>query len=169
MSPTIQFTTFLSGVAGAVAMSAAGAVARRRGLRFDLETLAGTVVVPRPSRTARIVGFATQLGVGGVLAQGYRIAFRQLGIRPAVRTGAALGFFHGLAAGAALAAAPLLHPRIPDRVERPGVFMLRRGRREAALLIIVHVIFGTVVGSLIGASRGDPPGERALPSSFGPT
>lgn len=150
---TIDPATYAAGVSGAFAMSAASAAGRRAGIDVDLELLAGTQAGLAPGWPAWWVGLASQCAIGGLFAHGYQFAFEQLRIRPAPAMGAVLGLIHGAAAGVALAAAPIAHPQIPEVVDPPGAFMLRRGHAEAGVFLGIHVLFGVVVASLL--SRTD--------------
>jgi hypothetical protein len=148
----VDRTAYAAGMLGAAAMSAAAAAGRRAGINVELEMMMGTMV-RSPGSQAWLLGLAGQIATGGVLAQGYRLMFEELGIRPTAAAGAALGLLHGGVAGAALAAAPLAHPRMPEEVDPPGAFMRRAGGREAALFLGVHVLFGAIVASCLSRSR----------------
>lgn len=139
---------FGAGVAGAAAMMAAAEAARSPVMR-DLQELAGTLTASPGSEKSELLGFAAQLVNGGLLAEGYRAAFRVSGIRPTWRTGLALGAAHGMVAGAALSAVPALHPRVPDNIPAPRPFMLRRGARGAVMLVALHALFGAVTGAML--------------------
>ena len=139
---------FGAGVAGAAAMMAA-ADAAGSPVMHDLQELAGTLAAPPGSEKSELLGFASQLVNGGLLAAGYRTAFRLSGVRPTWRTGLAFGAAHGLIAGATLAAVPALHPRVPSEIAAPRPFLLRRGPRGAMTLVALHALFGAVVGAML--------------------
>ena len=148
----IDPVTAAAGIGGALAMSFATGAGRRAGLDVDLETLAGTQLGLPPGPRAWWAGLLSQCAVGSLLfAQGYRVAFEQLQLRPTPLRGAVLGLLHGAAAGAALAAAPLVHPQMPDTIPPPGPFMLHRGAGAAMLFVGVHALFGAIVATAVDA------------------
>jgi hypothetical protein len=114
---------------------------------------AGTVAGAPPTPARRRAGLAVQLVNGGLLALPYSAAFERLPRVPAWVLGAGLGVLHSLAAGAALAAVPAVHPEIPGRLPEPGPFFARQGRGAVAVLIATHVLYGAVVGAAYGAGR----------------
>lgn len=139
--------TYLAGVAGAAAMSVCARVARSAGVGMDLEMLMGTAFGVPPGPGARAVGQVAQLVTGGALACGYQYTFERLCFPMSPSTGAMAGAAHGALAGVSLALAPVVHPQIPDRMDAPGAFMLRKGRREAVLFVMLHVLFGAIIGA----------------------
>lgn len=139
--------TYLAGVTGAAAMIAAARLARGAGIRVDMEMLMGTACGLRPGARARALGQVAQLLTGGILACGYRYGFDRLRLPMSPLTGAVAGVAHGAVAGTSLALAPMVHPHIPERVDAPGAFMLREGKREAVLFMMLHVLFGAVIGA----------------------
>lgn len=128
-------------------MSVAARVARSAGVGVDMEMLMGTAFGVHPGARARALGQIAQLLTGGVLACGYRYSFERLRVPMSPLAGAIAGMAHGVVAGVSLALAPVVHPQIPDRVDAPGAFMLRKGRREAVLFVMLHVLFGAIIGA----------------------
>lgn len=144
---------------GAAATSAMMIASRALGspVMADLHALAATVVRPRGSIAGDAVGHAAQLINGGLFAQAYEVALTRGPLSPGWRAGAALGLAHGVAAGLLLGAVPPLHPRVPDEVPAPGIFMRRRGAGAGVMLVALHGLYGAFVGAVIGA------GDRARP------
>jgi hypothetical protein len=141
----------LAGVLGAGAMSALTALARRRGVPVDFESMLGTLAGGAPTRARRRAGLALQLANGGLLAQAYALVLDRV---PASGwfTGAALGLFHSLAAGGVLAAVPMVHPEVPRRLPEPGPFYARQGVAAAIVFVAVHVLYGAIVGVVYGTA-----------------
>lgn len=102
-----------------------------------------------------MVGQIGQVATGGMLAYGYRLLFQALSVRRTWATGAFVGVAHGLVSGTALAFAPLVHPQIPGSISPPGMLMRREGWRQGATFVLLHVLFGAVVGLLIDAGASE--------------
>ena len=147
---------FGGGVVGAVAMMAAAKALGSPVMR-DLERLSGTLVFEPRTPASRMTGTAMQLVNGGLLAQGYLEAMRRL--RPVQRgwqDGLAIGIMHGVVAGVVLGFVPAVHPRVPEEVAAPGLFMSGRGAQAAVTLIALHALFGAVVGAAINRRSAAP-------------
>lgn len=144
---------YAGGMAGAAAMSAVAAVGRRAGIDVNLETMLGAQVGDPRRHSTWLLGLAAQFVNGAIFARGYALVLDRLGLAPTVRRGAALGLLHGIVAGAAMTAAPAVHPKIPSEIPKPGPFMLRHGGREAALFLAVHVLFGVIVTASMRGRR----------------
>jgi hypothetical protein len=143
---------FMAGVLGAGAMSALTAVARRRGVDVDFESMLGTIAGGRPSPARRRVGFALQLVNGGLLAQLYAAVLDRTPQTPGWVIGAIVSLLHSLAAGGVLAAVPAMHPEVPRRLPKPGAFYAQRGPAAVALLVVGHVVYGAIVGAVYAAT-----------------
>ena len=128
----------------------------------DLERLTGTMVAEPRTCASRMTGAAIQFVNGGLLAQGYLEAMSRLRLRQrGWQKGLAIGIMHGVAAGVLLGLVPAVHPRVPEEVVPPGLFMSRRGAHGAVALIALHALFGAVVGAAI-SRRSATPGLRSI-------
>jgi hypothetical protein len=126
--------------------------------RMDLPLLLGTLFVADPDR-ARALGFGVHVVNGQVFALLYAAAFAVHG-RATWWLGAVIGLIHGVVALAVLVPAlPAIHPRMasnragPDRavvLEPPGPLALNYGRQTMAVTIIAHVLYGALLGALLG-------------------
>lgn len=123
-----------------------------------LQGLAATVTAPPGSAFGEAVGLAAQLVNGGLFAAAYNRVFAWADVTPSWRSGAVLGVAHGLIAGVVLGAVPPLHPRVPEVVPAPGVFMRHHGVGAGAMLVALHGLYGALVGGAIRAARR--PGAR---------
>jgi hypothetical protein len=142
---------FVGGVIGAAAMSALTALARLRGVSVDFESMLGTMAGGAPTPGRRRAGLALQLINGGLLAQPYAAILDRAPHAPGWVLGAALGLVHSVAAGGFLAAVPAVHPEIPRRLPEPGPFYARRGTAAVALLVVIHLVYGAIVGAVYAA------------------
>jgi hypothetical protein len=127
--------------------------------RFDIPLLLGTAL-SRGRIAARALGYGVHLLLGLAFAAVYAAA----GVS-GWGEGALAGLAHGAIAILVLfpVALPLAHPRMalrgttgraPDRamVQAPGSLTLAYGRWTPALLLPLHVLYGTIVGGFAGWS-----------------
>ena len=153
-------------IAGALAGGLVGTVVLTTGLRLaqelgwtrmDIPLLLGTAFTARLTQGA-FVGYGVHFVNGLLFALAYGIVFAAVG-RAGVVFGAALGVVHALFAGGALVNVllPAVHPRMgmpwSDASEtpllEPSGFMLRNyGRATAAVTVLMHVVYGAIVGGL---------------------
>ncbi len=147
------FGLLATGILTAVMMAA-----QMAGLtRLDLPLVLGTLVTEDPDK-ARVAGFFVHLGVGQGFALGYATVFATLH-RASWWLGALLGLLH--VAIALLALLPLLpgvHPRMASLragpsstavLEPPGLLALNYGIQTPVVAIVAHVLYGTVLGTLL--------------------
>ncbi|SCL29093.1 hypothetical protein GA0074692_2662 [Micromonospora pallida] len=125
--------------------------------RLDLPLVLGTLVTEDPDR-ARVLGFVIHLGAGQGFALGYAIAFALLH-RATWWIGALFGMLHvGIALTVLLPLLPGVHPRMASEragpastavLEPPGLFGLNYGLQTPAVTVVVHIMYGVVLGSLL--------------------
>jgi hypothetical protein len=150
-------TSLLAGFAGTLVMTSLEAGAQQLHLtRMSVPFLLGTAFTPRRD-AAKVIGSVVHLVNGQIFALLYVAIFHTLGAAGALR-GAAIGFVHAaivLLVGVPLLAA--LHPRIASekegptelrQIEPPGPLALHYGVTTPLAVIVSHIVFGLVVGSL---------------------
>jgi hypothetical protein len=78
------------------------------------------------------------------------LLFAALRIAPSWQWGALFGAVHGVLAGLAFGMMPALHPRMGDGEElpAPGLFGHNLGAAVPMAIILLHVVFGAVVGGV---------------------
>ncbi len=126
--------------------------------RLDLPLVLGTLVTGDPDR-ARIVGSLLHLAMGQFFALFYVAAFATLE-RSDWWLGAMFGLGHATIALAVIVPLlPGLHPRMASEragpssvalLEPPGLFALNYGISTPAVAIAAHVVYGAVLGALLG-------------------
>lgn len=142
---------FLAGVIGAAVMSAIMFMARTlMGMEVKLELLLGTMVGLEPSTTAWIVGFVMHLVLSGGIALAYAWAFENVLHRSGAGAGALVAVPHILIAGVFMGMLPAMHPLVPETMEGPGFFMLNLGVMGLIAFVMLHLIFGAIVGAMYG-------------------
>ncbi|MFG3604702.1 hypothetical protein [Micromonospora chersina] len=148
----------LFGLVATAALTAALITAQLAGLtRLDLPLMLGTLVTEDPDR-ARGVGFFLHLGAGQGFALGYAATFALLH-RATSWIGALLGLLHvGIALTLLLPLLPGVHPRVASQragltstavLEPPGVLAVNYGVQTPAVAVVIHVIYGIVLGLLL--------------------
>jgi hypothetical protein len=159
---TMKFgKSFGAGVAGAVVMSIIMAMARAMAMPVNLEMMLGTMMGGPPSLANWIMGFIIHLVAGGIFALIYAAGFEYLTHRADWLVGVGFGVIHSLFAGLLMAVMPAMHPLIPEALPAPGAFMLNLGLMGVLAEIILHLIYGAVVGAMYGPMIPRPVGPSA--------
>ncbi len=153
---TLVWGALSGGFVGTILLTTGLRVAQETGLtRMDLPLLLGTVFCAGRSR-AMVVGYLLHFGNGLVFSLGYAAIFLAVDhTGPAF--GAGLGLAHGLVAGGPFVNVllPALHPRMgtpwtdaeeTPLLEPPGFLLANYGRHTAAITLLLHVVYGTIVG-----------------------
>jgi hypothetical protein len=149
------------GLAATAALTALLLAAQMAGLtRLDIPLLLGTFLSEDPDR-ARVAGFFLHLGFGQMFALGYAFGFAALG-SATWWLGAMFGLLHvGLALTAIVPLLPGVHPRMSTEragretrtvLEPPGMLALNYGRETPLVATVAHVVYGVVLGTLLGPS-----------------
>ena len=121
--------------------------------RFDIPVLLGTAVFPR-----RVVAQAAGYGMHVLLGLSFAAVYAAAGVA-GWGEGALAGLVHGVLAVTVLfpVVLPLVHPRMALRggaddalVEAPGLLVFAYGRWTPAVLLALHVVYGTIVGGFAG-------------------
>ena len=138
---------FAAGVAGGIVMSIILAMARGMGMPAQLEMLEGTMMLP-PGPAAFWLGMMMHLIISGVIGLIYGWGFEAVR-RAGWVTGLGFGVIHAIIAGMAMGMMPMIHPRIPP-MHAPGWFMSNIGMMGVAAMVMLHLIYGAVVGAIYG-------------------
>jgi len=126
--------------------------------RMDLALLLGTTVSDN-RRKARAVGYVFHFLIGLGFALAYGGFFAIIG-RSGWMLGALLGALQAVFTGTVLVNVllPVVHPRIgtPETaaseialIEPPGFLMRNYGRRSFFVVLVAHIMYGAVVGSVV--------------------
>jgi hypothetical protein len=129
--------------------------------RMDLPFLLGTMFSGNRVR-AKAIGYLLHFVAGQAFAFMYYGVFLAIDESGAL-LGALFGLVHGVFAGTALVniLVPAVHPRMgsPDTaadssplLEPPGFLMLNYGRSTPVVNLIVHVLYGAIVGGFVSLS-----------------
>lgn len=147
---------FLWGFAATLVLTAVMVAAKHAGLtRIDLPFMLGTLFTESRDRAARI-GFLCHLMMGWFFALIYGLAFESSGL-DTWWFGALIGFVHAsFVLSAGLLVLNSMHPRMarpnqgptPARVlEPPGFLALNYGRGTPVVTLVVHLVYGGILGA----------------------
>lgn len=149
---------FLAGVVGGAVMSAVMWMARTlMGMDVKLELMLGTMFM-EPGTAAWVVGFVMHLVISGLIALAYAWAFENVLHRAGAGAGALVSVVHILIGGLFMGMMPAMHPLVPEMMPGPGFFMLNLGVTGLVAFVMLHVIYGAIVGAMYGPvlhPRGD--------------
>jgi hypothetical protein len=131
--------------------------------RMDIPFLLGTALSGDRVR-AKAAGYLLHFVFGLVFALVYYLVFRAIG-EASWWLGALLGLAHGVFAATALVSVllPVVHPRMGTTataadanplLEPPGFLLLNYGASTPLLTLIVHLIYGAIVGEFTALSGG---------------
>jgi len=143
----------VGGVLGAGLMSVIMAMARGMGMNVNLEQMLGTMTGMMPSGTTFAIGLAVHLMMGAAFAVAYAWLFEHVAHRGHWATGALVAIPHIVVAGLMMGVIPMIHPLMPNPVPPPGVFMSALGPMGVGAMVMLHLIFGAVVGGVYGDAR----------------
>jgi hypothetical protein len=144
------------GVVGTVVLTSGLRAAQELGItRMDLPLLLGTAFAAGRDR-AIALGYGLHFVNGVLFSLCYYAVFAATG-HAGWLFGAGLGLAHALFAGTGLVSAllPLVHPRMGRRwtdatttplLEPPGWMMRNYGARTMAVMIVLHLAYGAIVG-----------------------
>lgn len=116
------------------------------GLSVNVEMIWGTMFLPN-SGGAWLLGLIIHLMVSGIAGLIYAAAFEFITYRASAALGAAFSLVHSVIAGVSIGMLPAIHPRIPEAVPAPGVFMSAMGLTGVVGLFVLHAIYGAIGGS----------------------
>jgi hypothetical protein len=141
-------------------------------MRMNLLLLVGTMFAP-VGAAAYGIGLMMHLMMSGAFGLAHGALIESVGVTSAgagAGYGALFGFGHALAAGMALGMMPALHPRMrkPQRaltpalaggprpsdtelLDAPGFFGLNYPPMTTVGFVMLHVVFGVIVGAVYGA------------------
>jgi hypothetical protein len=145
----------LAGLIGALAMSVAMFLMRLIGFHINLEALLGTMFASNGYLTTWVIGFLIHLVFGMLLGLFYGVAFEAVG-RAGALMGAGLGLANGLLAGMLMTSIPAMSPITGEPTGgEPGAFLMNV-HYGPVLFLLVHVVYGSVVGIAYGRTVSQP-------------
>lgn len=147
---------FLAGVMGGIATTVVLAIVRATGVPVNLEEVMGSMITGALGPTAFSIGFILHLVISGLIALLYAVGFEYGTRRADWLIGVAFSLVHTLLAGLFTIVLPLIHPLMTSDVAAPGPFMAGLGLTGVALFILMHLVYGAVVGTIYGPIEEEP-------------
>ena len=137
---------FFAGVIAASVMSAVMWIGRAMGMPVNLEMMLGSWLTLGIGPITWTIGLAMHLIIGGLFGFVYGAILERT--RASSGMGMTLGVAHAVIAGFALGMVPALHPLVGEVIAAPGPYMLNMGWPGAAAFLILHMMYGGVVGGI---------------------
>jgi hypothetical protein len=142
----------LAGVVATVVMTVLMYAGRMMGMPMDIPRMLGLMFTgPGNSGAVYGIGLMVHVMMGIAFAIVYALLFDALGIGANWVWGGAFGIVHGAVVGMAMTMMPVMHPRMGDGevLSAPGPFGANYGSMVPLGIIMLHVVFGIVVGAIV--------------------
>ncbi|MDK3258724.1 hypothetical protein [Blastococcus capsensis] len=171
MDGTVIWFAILGGFAGGIVMTMMTAMARKIGVtQMSIRVVEGALFTGDAAK-ARKIGLFTHVVVMSAVVIGgiYGLLFLLFDVAPsnAWWYGALFGVVHGLISGVVIGAAPKMHPRMGGagvapamasgsniHLSSPGPFAHNYGDKTPIMLIVGHVLYGSVLGLVVTLLAG---------------
>lgn len=122
---------------------------RTLGLYLDFPQMLGMLFVnPRYGAVVYTVGLLAHFVMGALFGLVYAWLFQVLEVPANGLWGGIFGGIHGLLSGLLISIFSSIHPRIgPEKpLPSPGLFCINFGRLIPLKLVVIHILFGIVMG-----------------------
>jgi hypothetical protein len=148
----------LAGLIGGAAMATIlymGIIMLPDQMKMNLFMMLGTMMLP-VGAAAFVMGAMVHAGMSVVFGLVHGAIFSAADIDSAwAAWGLLFGLAHWAVTGMALGMLPAMHPRIQSgEIEAPGLFALSYPPMTAMGFLMLHLVFGVIVGALYGAWAG---------------
>lgn len=138
----------VAGMTAGAVMSVILALARILGMPVNMEMLLGTMAGLDAGFRTWLLGFAFHLAISATIGVIYAAGFDGVTHRAGALIGMGFSLFHIAFAGIIVGVLPELAPRTPAPVPPPGPFFSNLGLGAVFLFVLVHVVYGGIVGVL---------------------
>ena len=150
--------TIWAGLVGGVTMTvilSMGIAMMPNQMKMNILYLLGSMMV-RQKAKAYIAGIMIHGAMSISFALAHAGVYRAFGLDSnLVAWGPLFGLVHYLVVGMALGMMPMMHPRIKaGEIQAPGVYGLSYPMATAAGFLMLHLLFGVLVGGLNGVFSG---------------
>ncbi len=149
---------FVAGVVGGLVMGVIMMIAHSTGMTpLDMPMYQGSMMMGEVNPASWWLGMFSHLVISGLIAIVYAAGFVYLAKRADWIAGAAFGVIHWLVAGVFLAMMGGIHPLMQSgALEKPGIFAVNFGFVSIAAVLILHVIYGAIVGAIYSGAEAIP-------------
>ncbi len=144
-------TVMWAGVLATAVMTVVMYLGKAAGMQMDMPRMLGLMVVEPSSSAVTVIGLIMHVIMGIAFAAIYALVFDVLDIDPTWLWGTVFGAVHGVVAGMAMGMMPTMHPRMGEgqALPVPGLFGNNFGTMVPAAIIMLHLIYGAVVGAVV--------------------
>jgi hypothetical protein len=153
---------FIAGVVGGAAMSVLLAIGRALGVPANVEMILGTMTGLAPGAGTWVLGLAMHLVISGLIAMLYALGFEHVAHRSGALPGVVFSLLHIVVGGLFMGMLPSLHPMITERMSAPGAFLSNLGDVGVIAFVVLHAIYGAIVGVMYG-----PVAQPVRPETLG--
>lgn len=149
--------TMLAGVLGGLFITVVMAAARAADLiSLNLEQIFGALLLGTTGAAAWGLGLILHLAFSAIFALVYAEGFRRTHRANAI-VGAAFGIVHWAAVGAFIGLLPTFRPALSDSLAASGPFAMNEGVFSFIFLLVVHLVFGAIIGVAYERTAQDHP------------
>jgi uncharacterized membrane protein YagU involved in acid resistance len=143
-------SAIVAGVIATAVMTIVMYLGKAMGMPMDMPRMLGLMFVGPESGAVTLIGLVVHVMMGVIFAIIYVLLFNLFHIAPSWQWGALFGAVLGVLAGLAFGMMPALHPRMGngDELPAPGMFGHNLGAMVPIAIVVLHVIFGVVVGGV---------------------
>lgn len=147
-------SAIIAGIVATGVMTVLMAMGTSMGIHMDMPKMLGAMFVDPGSSMVSKIGLAVHIMMGVAFAIIYAALFDALDVDASLAWGALFGAGHGIVAGMGMGMMPMMHPRMGEGegLPVPGPFGVKLGMMAPVGLIVLHVIFGTIVGGIYSPS-----------------
>lgn len=146
---------FGAGVVGGLVMTLMTAIARTMGMEVNMEMMEGTMLGIEPGAAAWTVGLMMHLIISGLIGLLYAVGFEKIAHRGGWLAGTGFSLIHIAIGGAVIGMMPMMHPMMPGVLDPPGAFMSNLGAMGIGAFIMLHLIYGAIVGGIYGRATAE--------------
>lgn len=152
---------FIAGVIAGLVMGIIMVIAHSTGMTpMNMPMYQGSMMTGEATSTAWWLGMFSHLIVSGLIALVYAVGFEYIAKKSTWLIGAAFGFVHWIIAGIFLGMMSNIHPLMQDgRLDAPGFFAANFGSVSIVAVLLLHIIYGAIVGAIYTTNEVVADGE----------
>lgn len=142
-------SAIIAGIIATAVMTVLMYMGKAMGMPMDMPRMLGLMFTePGNGGMVYTLGMVAHFMMGIIFAIIYALLFEVFGISANWLWGALFGAVHGTVAGMAFGMMPAMHPRMGEGQElaAPGYFGTNYGSMVPMGVIILHIVFGILVG-----------------------
>lgn len=154
---------FLAGVVGGAVMTVMVAMGRMIGMtQMNLEMALGSMMTQTISTMSWVMGLVMHLIISGLIACLYAVGFEYVTHRAGWLIGVGFSIIHIIIGGTVMGMMGNIHPMMvqaapppPGRLLAPGFFATNFGMMTTMAFVVLHLIYGAIVGAMYTPVHGE--------------